>query len=389
MQRHDYSVFRAIDLILRSLLGKASEEEEREYRHMAEDTGLLKQIEWLTNRQELRRALQKDSVFDEQEAYRLFRQRIRRTTPRPVKAWLRIAALWLLPLVAGGLLWYLLNGRQQLPVEDISPVSAHAFLTFADGSQIPLADGQKHLLKKDGALVIQDSGCVAYTDNKQTTTEVLFNRLTVPRGGEYVLKLADGSRVWLNSESELRYPVQFSGNNREVFLSGEGYFDVKHDAAKPFVVHTSLGKVEVLGTEFNVRDYAVEQRVVTTLVEGKVKYKSPENQELILTPGFQVTDQTGIGRLKAEKVNLPEFVGWKNGLYVFNNLTLEEMMQTIERNYNVTVFFTNESIKQLRFSGDLKKYDRVEHFLRIIEMGGDISFHVQGKTITVEPKNIR
>lgn len=390
MQRRGYPIFKAIDLILRSVLGHVSKEEQEECDRISEETGLFRQVDWLSDRKQIRRHLQDEAVFDSGKAYQLFLSRVSRRPFRPIYSWVRIAALWVLPLVAGGLIWYLLNGErpEQIPANGIQPVGIHAVLTFADGNQVKLTTGKQNLSEKDGTLVIQDSGCLVYSGADKVKEEILFNRLTVPRGGEYVLKLADGTKIWLNSESELKYPVQFSGNKREVFLKGEGYFAVNRDTASPFIVHTSLGKVEVLGTEFNVRDYAAEKKVVTTLVNGKVRYKDSgrKGRELELTPGFQVTDYAGTDSLKSGKVRLAEFIGWKDGLYIFNHLSLEEMMKTIERNYDVSVFFTHESLKHLRFSGDLKKYDNVEHFLRFIETGGDVKFNIQGKTITVQPK---
>lgn len=394
MQRRGYSLFRAVDLVLLSILKKLSEPEKEELERMKQETGLQQHAGELFDPAAVQELLRQESPFDTEEAYRRFLGKVSRKLPRQssrgVFHWLRYAALWLLPLMAGGLIWYLMPGhhREQFSVEEIQPVGNNAFLTFANGSRVQLTTGRKDLSEEDGTLVVQDSGCLVYTETRKMGDEILFNHLTVPRGGEYLLELADGTKIWLNSESELKYPVQFIGNSREVFLKGEGYFAVSRDVTKPFVVHTSLGRVEVLGTEFNVRDYAVENRVVTTLVNGKVKYKDPVHvsRELELFPGFQITDRGGQEVLMAKKVNLSESVGWKDGLYVFNQQTLEEMMQTLERNYNVTVFFTNEAIKHLRFSGDLKKYDRVEHFLRFIETGGDVTFQVRGRTITVLPK---
>jgi len=215
---------------------------------------------------------------------------------------------------------------------------------------------------------------------------LIYNVLNVPRGGEFSLILADGTQVWVNSDSRLRYPVQFGSGKREVFLQGEAYFEVAEDSEHPFVVHTSLGQVEVLGTEFNIQDYADESQVITTLVNGVVKYAATDGENCLLKPGFQVVDEVGTEKLQIREVNLDEYVGWKNGLYIFYDDTLEKIMQRISRNYDVEVEFKNENLKKLRFSGELERYDQVEAFLRIVELGGDAVFVVEGKKIKIEPK---
>lgn len=202
-----------------------------------------------------------------------------------------------------------------------------------------------------------------------------------------MLVLTDGTKVWVNADSRLKFPVRFREDHREVYLlSGEAYFEVERDESKPFLVHTSRGCVKVLGTEFNVRDYPEEHRVVTTLVNGSVQFTGKDKKKVVLEPGFQVVADSLTGTWDVREVNLKEYVGWRNGLYVFSHLTLEELMRVIERNYDVTVFFANEECKRLVFSGDLQKYETVEHFLRFIETGGDVRFVVKERTITVYKK---
>ena len=144
----------------------------------------------------------------------------------------------------------------------------------------------------------------------------------------------------------------------------------------------------MLGTEFNVRDYPDEHQVVATLVNGSVQFsdKNKSGRQVILQPGFQVVVDSLRRDWEVRKVNLEEYVGWRNGLYVFSHLTLEELMKIVERNYDVTVFFANEECKKLVFSGDLQKYEKVEYFLRFMETGGDVRFVVKDRTITVYKK---
>ena len=202
------------------------------------------------------------------------------------------------------------------------------------------------------------------------------------------LTLPDGTKVQLNSKSTLLYPQEFTGDSRSVFLLGEANFKVKPDKKRPFIVKSNDLQITALGTEFNVRDYPDEHQVVATLVNGSVQFsdKNKSGRQVILQPGFQVVVDSLRRDWEVRKVNLEEYVGWRNGLYVFSHLTLEELMKIVERNYDVTVFFANEECKKLVFSGDLQKYEKVEYFLRFMETGGDVRFVVKDRTITVYKK---
>ena len=196
--------------------------------------------------------------------------------------------------------------------------------------------------------------------------------------------LPDGTCLVLNACSQIRYPNRFVGKERRVSLEGEAYFDVTRDERRPFVVHTPEGTVSVLGTEFDVNAYDGGAGVVTTLVEGSVRV-AKAGRQVVLRPGEQLST-AGRDAWRARRVDVLEYVGWKNGVYFFSRRTLEELMEIVERNYDVTVFFANEDCKSLRFSGDLKKYDELGDFLRFIETGGDVRFVVADKTVTVYRK---
>lgn len=145
------------------------------------------------------------------------------------------------------------------------------------------------------------------------------------------------------------------------------------------------GKIEVLGTSFNVRSYPEEARIVTTLVKGSIVYTDSEQHKFELSPGEQTISQPGLATI-LQKVNPDYYTGWKDGKYVFKSTTLEDIMQELSRWYNITVFYANTEVKQLHFTGDLKRYDRVETFLRFLEIGGDVCFDVKGNTVTVRKK---
>lgn len=382
MQRRNDDIFAAARLALRSFFGLLTEKEQEEFdRTIGRDERF--------RREAVISKIRASSTFNAQEAYRQFKTRTHRPRRLRIYRLVRIAALLVILLSASIVFRFLHEDRVPVPAtHTIRPVASVASVTLADGQQVALGGGTGMLTEKNGVMITSKAGQITYReDDEKKDTRLIYNKLNVPRGGEYVLLLADGSRVWLNSDSELKYPVAFATQKREVFLSGEAYFEVSGNKEKPFIVHTSIGSVKVLGTAFNVRDYKDEKRVVATLAEGSVYYQSNNQTErsAVLHPGHQVSDAPD-RELKVETVNLKEFTGWKDGLYIFKDLTLEEMMKTIERNYDVSVFFTNEKIKKLRFSGDLQKYGKIEDFLKFIEIGGDVTFTIKAKTITVNQK---
>ena len=302
-----------------------------------------------------------------------------------------IAASLMVPLFVGA--WLLVNngerdGEKEVGYEILSG-TACARLELADGTVIALHQDSVYSVElARGERLDNEGGMVSYAQDSTGEVVKEYNEIRTPRGGEYQIRLPDGTKVWLNAESVLRFPRMFSGNERHVYAQGELYFEVARDSTRPFRVELESYTVEVTGTEFNVRDYPDEHQVVATLVNGSVQFsdKNKSGRQVILQPGFQVVVDSLRRDWEVRKVNLEEYVGWRNGLYVFSHLTLEELMKIVERNYDVTVFFANEECKKLVFSGDLQKYEKVEYFLRFMETGGDVRFVVKDRTITVYKK---
>ena len=190
----------------------------------------------------------------------------------------------------------------------------------------------------------------------------------------------------MNAETELRFPVNFTGERREVYLKGEAYFQVKRDEKHAFMVHTSMGVVEVLGTSFNVRDYEGEQEVVTTLESGKVMYVSEGSKEqVILEPGYQTLEKRS-SQVEVRKVDPIQYIGWREGKYVFEDMALEDIMQTLCRWYDIDVVYADPTVKKFHFTGDLERYESINVFLNFIETGGDVKFRTEGKTIIIDKK---
>lgn len=281
-------------------------------------------------------------------------------------------------------------------VHDINPGENKAVLTLADGSTIKLNRVQRGLLFKHGSMEIikQDSGRLLYRfgqkNKDRKDTEVYneaFNILSTPVSGSYQIVLSDGSKVWLNASSSLKFPVTFHGKMRKVVVRGEAYFEVKGDDAHPFIVQIeasggqNMGSARVLGTHFNINAYMDDQIVRTTLVEGKVKITKDGLQEL-LKPGEQGLLEQGENKIGITKVNIKEAIAWKNGFFLFDNTDLVSIMNQISRWYDVKVVYNNRP--EGRYSGVISRHTKLSEVLEILEAGG-AHFKVMGKKVIVNP----
>lgn len=375
------------DLWCREITGQLGRLEKEHLQKLIKEYGLAS-----IDRRRLIDRLGSGPEFDDMEAYREFQRQRKNSGKRNIgmiwRVGVTVAAIVLLFLG----IWFVwpkadkIGPIAQLTVEKevIEPGSRKAIITLANGKEIILGDNKQQLHEENGTLLKVDSIVVEYKEN-QEATDVVYNTIYIPAGGEYQLILADGSRVWMNADSRLKYPVNFTGERREVYLEGEAYFEVMKDKGHAFVVHTSRGAIEVLGTGFNVRDYREEQKVVTTLVQGRVAYHSEKqpDKEIILEPGFQLEDQAG-GELQPRKVDVLLYTGWKDGKYVFENAMLEEIMQVLSKWYDIAVFYKREEVKELHFTGDLERYKTINEFLEFMEIGGNVQFSIKGKTVIVE-----
>ncbi|GAA3604405.1 DUF4974 domain-containing protein [Flavivirga amylovorans] len=259
-----------------------------------------------------------------------------------------------------------------------------ATLTLEDGSNITLEKGQNYVTnsaKSNGTKII-------YNDAKSNITEITYNSLTVPRGGQYNVELSDGTQVWLNSESKLKYPVNFiDGETRHVELVyGEAYFEVSpstYHNGDNFMVLNNFQEIEVLGTKFNIRAYSDEDNIITTLVEGKVKVSTDINSK-ILKPNEQSVIHSKTKTILVAEANIKQEIAWVNGDFVFNKLPLKTIMKTIERWYDVNVVFENESLENERFIGELSKYQSLEEILKLIKQTTIINnYEIKDKTVII------
>jgi transmembrane sensor len=260
-----------------------------------------------------------------------------------------------------------------------------ATLMLADGSTINLEDAASGILAKQGDSKIEKlvEGQLVYTPSNGKSTEVLINSITTPKGGQYQLSLSDGSRVWLNAASSLRFPAVFSGNERVVELNGEGYFEVAKNTSMPFKVKINgKGEVEVLGTHFNISAYTDEPAMNTTLIEGKVKVTAGASGiNKIIHSGEQAElDKTGQVNI-IKSVNTEQATAWKNGSFNFDNADLGEVMRQLARWYDVDVKFET-AIPKRKFEGEIQRDLTLTQVLKLLERN-NIPCKLVGKTLIV------
>lgn len=321
--------------------------------------------------------------YNRELAYQEFigRTRLRK---RKVVYYLRVAVAIALPIVLGVLLYWRVNSSVQENISEIlSPGQRKAILTLDDGTKMALGDvvNEKVIVSVGNGLKIDSTG-LRYDGEKQEET-MRMNELYVPRKGEYALTLSDGTRVFLNSDSKLVYPVAFGNGTREVVLQGEAYFDVAKDEKHPFVVRTGELSVRVLGTAFNLSSYPGDDWIHATLVRGCVQVRKGE-QELLLKPGEQARFDRKSGEMDKYTVNTALYTSWKDGLFVFERQRLEDMLTVLSRWYDVMIFYQHPEVKDELFTGDLKKYDNIEEHLKMLEMTTDMQFEIRGNTIIVK-----
>lgn len=318
-------------------------------------------------------------------------QNVKRRTEQGNLSWKRaisVAALLALVLSAG---YYFLIPEETTVKEfakntpvPIEPGKNKAVLILDNGFNYELTPEKEIAIDLGGVQVTSQGNQVEYRTKNKIGNEPEYNTLKVPLGGEFFVILSDSTQVWLNSGTTLRYPVLFSGKERKVELQGEAYFHVKKGKT-PFRVESYGQTVEVMGTQFNLCAYNDNQDILTTLVDGKVKVfltDEPEKQEVLL-PGRQGCFSPVTRTLSQYEVNTNEFVAWKDGWFIFNQATLESMMKTLSRWYDVQVIFKNERSGSIRFTGEIRRYENLNDLLFFIEKTNEVKIEVDQRTVII------
>lgn len=320
-------------------------------------------------------------------------------TPEPAKVitikWWQYAVAVSVLLIATTVTYLLQQANKPAPTpavvqttpHDAVPKTNKAYLTLENGKTIVLDSLQSGLLATQGTtnVVRQKDGVISYSGGKAPDQKLIYNTITVPRGSDVVyLQMSDGSKVWLNAASSIRYPVAFSADERKVEITGEAYFEVTKSETRNFIVSKGDMRVTVLGTRFNVNTYENEENIKVTLLEGSVKVQQ-EEVERIIKPGQQAV----VNAAKINVVNdvdLQQVMAWKDGRFIFNNTNIQMIMRQMERWYDLEpTRYENNDVKQWEFNGEISRYSNVSKILQLLEKTGSVKFTVDGKRITVRP----
>lgn len=306
-----------------------------------------------------------------------------------LKRWM-VAAAAIMILGFSATLYKLYHKEQNIVLtqqEDVLPGGNKAMLTLADGTTILLDDAADGELAKQKNTIIRktEDGQLVYTMKSTSPSENIgkeaFNTITTPKGGQYQLILPDGTKVWLNSISSLKFPAGFNGTERNVELTGEAYFEVTKNKKMPFKVKVGDTNVEVLGTHFNVMAYTDEQNYKTTLLEGSVRVGvESTGKSVILKPGQQARIEKG-NAIKVQEVNIEEVVAWKDGYFQFSRENIQDIMKKFERWYDIEVVYEGDIPKE-EFVGKIRRGVTLSQALKILKLS-EVNFKIEGRKVTI------
>lgn len=336
--------------------------------------------------------------YELEDSYQYLKEKLPlKQETKVIRIWPRVAVAASIAVLLGTGIFYFTKTKEQ-PIQvaekpqEIAPGGNRGILTLSNGKQIVLADiSAKDTIAKEGeedevTIKMGANGVITYIINPNTDASKadanLFNTLSTPTGGQYNIVLADGTKVYLNAVSSIKYPTQFNGDQRIVELDGEAYFEVAKNKNKPFIVKSGDQDIEVLGTHFNVHAYDNESVVKTTLLEGSVAV-SYKNQKAILKPGQQSNVSDKFTKITVKQVDTEAAIAWKNGRFKFDNADLKTVMRQLERWYGIKVEYRGD-VPDVRFNGGTFMNKNLSEVLKVLELS-NIKFKVEGKTIIVYP----
>lgn len=386
---HQYSD-RIVRLLQLYLLGDITEEERQELEDWCEEAP--------RNRKLFEQICQEDLFSKERyvyekindtKAFSVFEKRVRKVSSRSIGNWWKYAAVLLFPILVVGS-WKLMHETEQVSivassVAPIQPGCSQAVLVLDDGRKVFLKEEEEGVISEDKEITVTgEKDRLVYTSSEgKNVDEIRFNELEVPRGGEYKVRLADGTLVYLNSATRMKYPVKFDEKERKVYLSGEAYFEVAKDPERPFFVEMEGVEVRVYGTSFNVNTHR-EGNIQTVLVKGSIGVKVlSSGMESMIRPGQMAEFKQGNTKVDVKDVNVAVYTDWKDGIFRFENQRLEDILTVLSNWYDVDVFYQTVSVKELHFSGYMERYKDVSVILEAITLSTGVTFSIQGKTIVV------
>ena len=386
---HQYSD-RIVRLLQLYLLGDITEEERQELEDWCEEAP--------RNRKLFEQICQEDLFSKERyvyekihdtKAFSVFEKRVRKVSSRSIGNWWKYAAVLLFPILVVGS-WKLMHETEQVSivassVAPIQPGCSQAVLVLDDGRKVFLKEEEEGVISEDKEITVTgEKDRLVYTSSEgKNVDEIRFNELEVPRGGEYKVRLADGTLVYLNSATRMKYPVKFDEKERKVYLSGEAYFEVAKDPERPFFVEMEGVEVRVYGTSFNVNTHQ-KGNIQTVLVKGSIGVKVlSSGMESVIRPGQMAEFKQGNTKVDVKDVNVAVYTDWKDGIFRFENQRLEDILAVLSNWYDMTVFYQTVSVKELHFSGYMERYKDVSVILEAITLSTGVTFSIQGKTIIV------
>ncbi|SIN71069.1 FecR family protein [Chitinophaga niabensis] len=309
-------------------------------------------------------------------------------TRKHINWWRRIAAAAaVLVFISAGLYgWLQMRDWKPAPViarqNDVPPGTNKAVLHLADGTVVTLDSAGNQVIRQGGTIINQQNGQLHYKANDPNATTVSFNTLATPRGGQYSVTLPDGSKVWLNSASSLRFPTAFTGLERKVELTGEAYFEVAKNAKQPFkVALEDKTTIEVLGTHFNVNAYKDEPAISTTLLEGAVRLTKGK-ERVTIKPGERAQLQEGGTKFVIDRPDVERVVAWKNGFFQFDGDNITMIMKQLSRWYDIEPVYAG-SMSMKDYSGYISRNSNISEVLKMLELTNEIKCKVEGRKVTV------
>ena len=386
---HQYSD-RIVRLLQLYLLGDITEEERQELEDWCEEAP--------RNRKLFEQICQEDLFSKERyvyekihdtKAFSVFEKRVRKVSSRSIGNWWKYAAVLLFPILVVGS-WKLMHETEQVSivassVAPIKPGCKQDVLVLDDGRKVVLKEEEEGVISEDKEITVTgEKDRLVYTSSEgKNVDEIRFNELEVPRGGEYKVRLADGTLVYLNSATRMKYPVKFDEKERKVYLSGEAYFEVAKDPERPFFVEMEGVEVRVYGTSFNVNTHQ-KGNIQTVLVKGSIGVKVlSSGMESVIRPGQMAEFKQGNTKVDVKDVNVAVYTDWKDGIFRFENQRLEDILAVLSNWYDMNVFYQTVSVKELHFSGYMERYKDVSVILEAITLSTGVTFSIQGKTIIV------
>ena len=375
-------------LIARYLSDEIGEEEQAELTRWRNESSENERLfQEICEEENIKQNMQKRQTFHAEDGWEGVQRKIQRHRFRHrILNICKYAAIFIFPVAIATVAIYK-SGNEPQPLsqveEQIVPGGKKAVLILDNGEAIDLkSTSGVELKEKDGTVIQVDSTVLNYQQAPARTSEKLaYNKVNVPRGGEYQLMLSDGSKVQLNSMSSIRFPVQFAQDCRLVELEGEAYFEVSK-TGQPFIVQTKGMKIEVLGTTFNISAYANEE-YQTTLVSGSVKVQTENGSNRILKPSEQACITPGSNQINVRNVDTAFYTSWIHGKINFKDQRLDDIMKTLARWYDMDVVYENEATKELRFGCYVNRYNEITPLVKLLEQTGRVTVTVEGKTIKI------